>query len=167
MADIDFPGYLSNTKYISSGISTTVLRKVNMAVNYNFSHFNIALDTMYGNAPFSDNLNFSVSYAFNYNHSISIALFFESVAITWLGDTSKSEGVSDGIISQYNPSVFSDYDTNLVIITETEIIPLDTGVTELSLKLNDISDSTKIISTTYIFTIIKNDNYYSIIHSLK
>ena len=74
MADKDFPGYLTNSRYISSGLSTTILKKVNLSANYNFNHFNIALDTMYANAPFSDNLNFSIGYAINYNHSISIGI---------------------------------------------------------------------------------------------
>jgi hypothetical protein len=74
MADKDFPGYLSNSRYISSGISTIILRKINLSVNYNFNHFNFALDTMYANAPFSDNLNFSASYRLNYKHSISIGI---------------------------------------------------------------------------------------------
>lgn len=74
MADKDFPGYLSNSRYMSTGISTNILRKVNLSVNYNYNHFNIALDTMYANAPFSDNLNFSAGYSLNYNHSISIGI---------------------------------------------------------------------------------------------
>ncbi len=74
MADKDFPGYISNSQYMSSGISANILRKVNLSANYNFNHFNIALDTMYANAPFSDNLNISASYRLNYNHSISIGI---------------------------------------------------------------------------------------------
>ncbi len=74
MADKNFPGYLSNSRYISSGISTTIFRKVNLSVNYNSNHFNFALDTMYENAPFSNNLNFSVGYALNYYHSVSIGI---------------------------------------------------------------------------------------------
>ncbi len=73
-ADKDFPGYISNSRYISSGISTIILRKLNLSVNYNLNHFNIALDTMYANAPFSDNLNFSIGYLLNYNHSINIGI---------------------------------------------------------------------------------------------
>lgn len=73
-AEKDFPGYLSNSRYISSGISTVVMRKLNLSVNYNLNHFNFALDTMYANAPFSNNLNFSAGYRLNYNHSISIGI---------------------------------------------------------------------------------------------
>ena len=74
MADKDFPGYLSNSQYMSTGLSTNIFRKINLSANYNFNHFNIALDTMYANAPFSDNLNFSAGYRLNYNHSISIGI---------------------------------------------------------------------------------------------
>ena len=73
-AEKDFPGYLSNSRYISSGISTIILRKINLSVNYNLNHFNFALDTMYANAPFSNNLNFSIGYTLNYKHSISIGI---------------------------------------------------------------------------------------------
>jgi len=73
-ADKDFPGYLSNSRYISSGISTIILRKINLSFNYNLNHFNFALDTMYANAPFSNNLNFSIGYTLNYKHSISIGI---------------------------------------------------------------------------------------------
>jgi len=70
----DFPGYLTNSRYISTGINTTVFRKVNLSLNYNLSNLNIALDTMYANAPYSDNLNLTIGYILNYNHSISIGL---------------------------------------------------------------------------------------------
>jgi len=73
-ADKDFPGYLSNSRYISSGLSTLILRKINLSVNYNLNHFNFALDTMYANAPFSNNLNFTLGYALNYKHNISIGV---------------------------------------------------------------------------------------------
>lgn len=73
-ADENFPGYISNSKYMSTGISANIFRKINLSANYNFNYFNIALDTMYANAPFSNNLNFSASYRLNFNHSISIGV---------------------------------------------------------------------------------------------
>lgn len=73
-ADEDFPGYLSNSQYVSSGLSASVLKKLNLNINYNFNHTNIALDTMYANAPYTSNLSFSTGYAFNFNHSINIGI---------------------------------------------------------------------------------------------
>ena len=72
-ADMDFPGYLSNSQYVSSGASAAIFKKINIAVNYNFNHTNVALDTMFANAPFSSNANIVLNYSLNYNHSISIS----------------------------------------------------------------------------------------------
>ena len=73
-ADKDFPGYLSNSRYVSAGISAAFWRKLSLNLNYNFNHTNIALDTMYGAAPLSDNLSLSASYQLNFNHGLSIGL---------------------------------------------------------------------------------------------
>lgn len=73
-ADKDFPGYLSNSQYVSSGISTSILRKIDLNLNYNYNHTNIALDTMYANAPLTNNLSFSAGYAINFNHSLNIGV---------------------------------------------------------------------------------------------
>lgn len=73
-ADHDFPGYLSNSQYISSGISASILRKLDINLNYNYNHTNIALDTMYANAPFTNNFSFSAGYAINFNHSLTIGV---------------------------------------------------------------------------------------------
>lgn len=78
IADKEFPGYLRNTRYISTGISTAIFKNINLSANYNFNYFNIALDTMYSNAPFSENLNFSVAYAINYNNSIILGIYKSS-----------------------------------------------------------------------------------------
>ena len=65
---------MTNTKQLSASISTTVLRKINLSANYNLNHFNIALDTMYSNAPYSTNLLASIGYQLNYYHSINIGV---------------------------------------------------------------------------------------------
>jgi len=77
-ADQDFPGYLSNSQYVSSGVNASVFRKVDLTLNYNLNHTNIALDTMYANAPFSSNLSFSAGYAINFNHSLNIGASMRS-----------------------------------------------------------------------------------------
>lgn len=67
-----FPGYLTNSRFINLGAMATIFKKVNLAINYNLNHSNIALDTIFSNAPYSNNLNFTLSYNFNYNNSLSI-----------------------------------------------------------------------------------------------
>ncbi len=78
-ADLHFPGYLTNSQYISTGASAAIFRKFNLAINYNLNHTNIALDTMYANAPFSSYANIVVNYSLNYNHSISLSANMNSV----------------------------------------------------------------------------------------
>ncbi len=73
-ANVGFPGYLTNSKQLSVGINTTFLRKIGVTINYNLNHFNIALDTMYSNAPYSTNLVASIGYQLNYFHSFNIGV---------------------------------------------------------------------------------------------
>lgn len=70
-AEQDFPGYLSNSQYLSTGVITS-FGKLSLNLNYNLNHSNIALDTLYANAPYSNNLNFYANYSINFNHSVSI-----------------------------------------------------------------------------------------------
>jgi len=74
MAAKDFPGYLTDSRFINTGLSAVIFRKLSLNLNYNLRHTNVALDTMYANAPFSDNVNFSLGYQLNFNHSISLGL---------------------------------------------------------------------------------------------
>ena len=73
-ADEDFPGYVTNSMYLASGFTASLLRRLNISINYNISQFNIALDTMFSNAPYTDNLSLAVGYMLSYNHSLSISL---------------------------------------------------------------------------------------------
>lgn len=77
-ADKKFPGYISNTRVISTGINTSLFKKISISSNYNFNHQNIALDTLYANAPFSENMNLSLGYNLNFYNSISIGIFSRS-----------------------------------------------------------------------------------------
>ena len=74
-ADPDFPGYVSNTEFASSGISFTFFHKLRLSANYYFNHTNMALDTMYSNAPFSKEITFSLGYQFSFNSSVSLTAF--------------------------------------------------------------------------------------------
>ena len=73
-ADPDFPGYISNTEFVSSGISYTFFHKLNLSANYYFNHMNMALDTMYSNAPYSKNMIFALGYHFSINSSLSLSV---------------------------------------------------------------------------------------------
>jgi uncharacterized GH25 family protein len=73
-ADPDFSGYVSNTEFVSSGFSISLLKKLNLSANYFFNHTNMALDTMYANAPYSKNLIFSLGYGFSANTMLSLSV---------------------------------------------------------------------------------------------
>lgn len=74
-ADKIFPGYLSNTRYISTGLNTSLIKRITLSANYNLNNFNMALDTIYTNAPYSNNLNLSLGYAFGYSTSLSLGVY--------------------------------------------------------------------------------------------
>ncbi|MFK5969352.1 MAG: prealbumin-like fold domain-containing protein [Candidatus Marithrix sp.] len=71
-AGYNFPGYMTNSQYLNSGI-TTSFGKININLSYNLNHTNIALDTMFSNAPYSSSLSFSTGYSFSFNHSIGLS----------------------------------------------------------------------------------------------
>ena len=72
MADKDFPGYLSNTKNLASGLNLNIIKSINLSIQYISNYSNFALDTMYSNAPFTRNLNLTISYKIHQNHSVNI-----------------------------------------------------------------------------------------------
>lgn len=74
----DFPGYLSNSKFLTLALSTIVLKKADLSLRYNLNNTNLALDTLYANAPQSKNINFSGNYNFTRDHSIGYALYERS-----------------------------------------------------------------------------------------
>jgi hypothetical protein len=73
-AEPGFPGYMSNSEALLAGFKATFFKKLEFTLNYNFNHTNIALDTMFLNAPFSDNLGITVGYSINFNHRLSIGV---------------------------------------------------------------------------------------------
>ncbi len=75
MADPEFPGYFSNTRFMATGFSVRIKRKVNLSFNYNFNHSNIAADTLFSNAPFSKNMSLSAMYRINPNHNIGVGAY--------------------------------------------------------------------------------------------
>lgn len=71
-ADQYFPGYISNSMVISSGAKVG-LKKFSLAFNYDLNNANLALDTLYANAPYSENMNLIGFYRLNRNNSIGIS----------------------------------------------------------------------------------------------
>ena len=73
-ADPGFPGYFSDAMYISSRISAN-LKKISLSLNYDMNNTNLALDTIYSNAPKSKNLNFLSTFNINQKHSIILGAY--------------------------------------------------------------------------------------------
>lgn len=76
-ADPDYPGFVSNTTRLLTGISVN-LKKVNFYLNYDINNSNLALDTLYSNAPISTNLNLSAGYRLNPKHVITLGVYSTS-----------------------------------------------------------------------------------------
>lgn len=74
-ADKDFPGFYNNSRYLSTGISSRIKSNFTISLNYDLNHTNMVLDTLYVNAPFSQNLNLTTNYRIKGNNRISIAIF--------------------------------------------------------------------------------------------
>jgi hypothetical protein len=64
MAEKSFPGYFNDTRYMLANGTIRLSNKIDIGVNYNFNHQNMALDTLYASAPFSKNLFFTLNYRF-------------------------------------------------------------------------------------------------------
>lgn len=74
-ADPGFPGYVSNSMYVSTGITANLAKKISLSVNYDLNRSNLALDTIYANAPYSKNLNILTSYRISPNNSVSLGVY--------------------------------------------------------------------------------------------
>jgi len=70
-----FPGYLTDTRYMLANGSINLSPKLNFVVNYNYMYQNIALDSLYGNAPFSKNIFFTLNYELMKNGGISASYY--------------------------------------------------------------------------------------------
>ncbi|MCE5175444.1 MAG: hypothetical protein ABFC90_06435 [Bacteroidales bacterium] len=77
-ADVNFPGFVSNTMRLSSGI-TANFKNFNLYLNYDINNSNLALDTLYSNAPLSKNLSFSTGIRISPNNSISLGVYSTSL----------------------------------------------------------------------------------------
>lgn len=77
-ASEDFPGYYTNSKYLSLGMSTTILKNINISTSYELNNSNAALDTLYANSPLSTNLSFAANVRIKKRHSLGIAFNMRS-----------------------------------------------------------------------------------------
>jgi len=71
MAEKDFPGYFTDTRYMLANVSARLSNKISMGANYSNNHQNAAIDTLFGSAPFSRSAYFSVNYLFVKNGGLS------------------------------------------------------------------------------------------------
>ncbi len=77
-AEPDFPGYLTNSMRFNAGIGFK-LKKFSVSFNYDQNKSNFALDTIYSNMPFSENLSLSANYRLSTKNSISFGGFISSM----------------------------------------------------------------------------------------
>ncbi len=74
-ADPDFPGYVSNSSYLSSGITANLKKRMSISLNYDINRSNLTLDTIYTNAPFSKNINLMTNYRISANNSLGLGAY--------------------------------------------------------------------------------------------
>lgn len=73
-ADKFFPGFVSDAEVISSGLNTLIGKRININLNFNQNRSNLALDTMYANAPNSKSTGLSINYRYWKMSSLNISL---------------------------------------------------------------------------------------------
>jgi len=78
-ADPGFPGYISNSNYISTGLTANLVKKVSLSANYDLNRSNLALDTMYANAPYSKSLNAFIGYRMSPKNSLSFGVYINGL----------------------------------------------------------------------------------------
>lgn len=71
-AEPNFPGYISNSMALNSSI-TTNLKIVSLSANYSFNSSNLALDTLYANAPYNKNIIINATLPIGMDNSLSLS----------------------------------------------------------------------------------------------
>jgi hypothetical protein len=72
-ADPNFPGYVSNSLIVSTGATSYLGKKLSLSANYNVNISNVALDTLYANAPYSKNSVINSTYRLSPTKSVGIS----------------------------------------------------------------------------------------------
>jgi hypothetical protein len=76
-ADVDFPGFVRNTKRLYTGLSLN-LKSFSISLSYNYNSSNLALDTIYSNSPITQGYSVSTNFKLAKNHSLSLGAFSSS-----------------------------------------------------------------------------------------
>jgi hypothetical protein len=76
MTEKGYAGYFTDTRYMQANGNVILSRKINIGANYSYIHQNTALDTLYGSAPFSKNLYFTLNYRFMKNAGLTASYHF-------------------------------------------------------------------------------------------
>lgn len=72
-ADPNFPGFISNTMILSTGLSTYLGKQFSLSYSYDQNRSNMALDTLYANAPQTQNMSLIALFRLKANNSIGIS----------------------------------------------------------------------------------------------
>jgi hypothetical protein len=77
-AEPNFQGYLTNSMRLNAGLGIK-LNKFSVSVNYDQNKSNLALDTIYSNMPFGENVSVSASYKLSTKSSLSFGGYISSM----------------------------------------------------------------------------------------
>ena len=79
MAQKGFPGYFNDTQLMIANASFTLSHSINIGVNYALTHSNMALDTLYGGAPYSKILFCMLNYSFMNDGIFSLGYHYQEM----------------------------------------------------------------------------------------
>ena len=79
MAQKEYPGYFTDTRDMLVNAGIILSGRINIGVNYSYSHQNVALDTLYGSSPFSKRLYFILNYGFFNDGRISAGFHYNEL----------------------------------------------------------------------------------------
>lgn len=68
-ADPDFTGFLKNSSFLTSGLTLNLFKKFSLSGNYDINRSNLSLDTIYVNAPYSENIGVNATLRMGINSS--------------------------------------------------------------------------------------------------
>lgn len=141
-ADQFFPGYISNSLMISSGVKAS-LNKFSLSANYDRNNANLALDTLYANAPNSENLNLIAFLRLNPKNSIGLSansILLEDKGQYHLFHYKKYFGriFMDTRISNFSLNMYGDYGKihNLLEVNSNQANVIYSGHMQVKYALN-------------------------------
>jgi hypothetical protein len=142
-AEPNFPGYLTNSLIVSSGVKIN-LKKFTLSANYDHNSSNLALDTLYANAPFSKNMFFTTFFRISPDNSLGISInsvLLKDRGVKQLFDYTKYFGrfFLENKIRRFNFNIYGDYGKiiNYLAINETKATDFYTGNLQLRYILNE------------------------------